>query len=66
MFKFLILAGGAYLLYKSVKKAVSGMFGKEKDSTIHKGEQEVQSSSFSDEDVVDVDFREVPEDEDKD
>lgn len=66
MLKWLILAGGAYLLYKSVKNAVGGLFGKEKDSAIHKGEQEVQPPSFTDDDVVDVNYREVPDDEDED
>ncbi len=67
MFKFLMLAGAAYLVYRGVKKAISGLFGTpSSDSEVKKGEAKEETVSYKSDEVIDVDYREIESDSEDD
>jgi hypothetical protein len=66
MFKFLILAGGVYLVYKAIKNTIGGLFGSAPDAEVKRGEAKDEVSSYSDDDVIDVTYREISPDDQED
>ncbi len=63
MFKFLILGLGAYLAWKGLKNFAGNLFGTSGDAKVKSGDHKDAEVSYDQDDVVDVNYREVHHDE---